>query len=207
MSLALADLEQSIKNLKGQYDAMPEDFYPHITERLISRYKIYIDLLNTLISHQTGVNKLQRMVDDQTVKETQERQQLVLQEFKTKHNNELQNEMDLISDRYDYTTGYCVEIYVTPDYTSDQEIASQMQNFMIDNISKMEKAFFESKKQSVQDEFDEKLKNFTNELGAETTAIIEQCMESTKLHEEQLIGYVTKLDIATQELIEYSSDE
>jgi|694.fasta_scaffold09478_10 hypothetical protein len=205
MSLALADLEQSIENLKGQYIAMPEDFYPHITERLISRYKIYIDLLNTLISHQTGVNKLQRMVDDQTVKETQERQQLMLQEFKTKHNNEFQNEMDLISKKYDYTTGYCVEIYVTPDYTSDQEIASQMQNFMIDNISKMEKEFFESKKQSLQIEFDETLKKFTNELGAETTAIIEQCMKSTKFHEEQLIGYVTKLDIATQELIEYSS--
>jgi hypothetical protein len=30
-------------------------------------------------------------------------------------------------------------------------------------------------------------------------------MKSTKFHEEQLIGYVTKLDIATQELIEYSS--
>ena len=204
MSLALADLKWSIENLKGQYNTMPEEFYPHITERLISRYKIYIDLLNTLILYQTGVNKLQRMIDDQTVKETQERQQLVLQEFEIKHNNELQNEMDLISKKYDYTTGYSVEIYVTPDYTSDQEIGNQMQNYMIDNISKMEKEFFESKKQSIQDVFDEKLKKFTNELGAETTAIIEQCMKSTKFHEEQLIGYVTKLDIATNELIEYS---
>jgi hypothetical protein len=206
MSLALADLEQSIKNLKGQYNAMPEEFYPHITERLISRYKIYIDLLNTLISHQTGVNKLQRMVDDQTVKETQERQQLVLQEFETKHNNELQNEMDLISKNHDYTTGCYIKIYVAPYNTYDEEIAIQMQNFMINNISKMAKEFFESKKQSIQDEFDEKLKKFTNELGAETTAIIEQCMKSTKFHEEQLIGYVTKLDIATNELIEYSSE-
>ena len=43
----------------------------------------------------------------------------------------------------------------------------------------MEKEFFESKQQSLQDVFDEKLKKFTNELGAKTTAIIEQCMEST----------------------------
>ena len=145
-----------------------------------SRYKIYKDLLNILISHQTGVNKLQRIIDDQTVKETQEQHQKMIQEFEIKHNNELQNEINyVISKKYDYTTGYSVEIYVTPDYTSDQEIGNQMQNYMIDNISKMEKEFFESKQQSLQDVFDEKLKKFTNELGAKTTAIIEQCMEST----------------------------
>ena len=208
MSLALAEIEKALKNLKSQYDTMPEEFDVHITNRLISRYNIYIDLLNTLILYHKGVNKLQRMIDDQTVKETQEQHQKMLQEFEIKHNNELQNEINyLISKKYDYTTGYSVEIYVTPDYTSDQEIGNQMQNYMIDNISKMEKEFFESKQQSLRDVFDEKLKKFTNELSSKTTSIIEQCMESTKFHEEQLIGYVTKLDIATNELIEYSSEE
>ena len=208
MSLALAYLEQSIENLKGQYNVMPEEFYPHITKRLIYMYTVYIDLLNTLILHQTGINKLQSMVDDQTVKTTQEQHQKMLKEFETNHNNELQNEIaDLISQKYNYTTGCGVEIYVTPDSASDQEIGNQMQNYMIDNISKMENEFFESKKQSLQIEFDEKLKIFTNKLSAETTAIIEKCMESTKFHKKQLIGYTTKLDIATNELIEYSSDK
>jgi hypothetical protein len=188
MTLALADLERSIEHLKSQYNEMPAEFEINITKRLLNQYNIYIDLLKTLISYQTGVNKLQHIIDDQTVKDTQEQHQKVLQEFQINHNIELQNEMASIR-----KTGYVIEIFISPDNVSNQKRINQIKNYLINT---MRNECLESQRQSIQDEFDEKLKKFTDELNMETTAIIEQCMKSTKFQEEQLISYVTKLDIA-----------
>lgn len=195
MALALADLERSIEHLKSQYNEMPDEFEMNITKRLLKQYNIYIDLLKTLILYQTGVNKLQRMIDDQTVKDTQEQHQKVLQEFQINHNIELQNEMTSIK-----TTERCIHIFISPDNLSNQKIINRINNYLINTIRN---EFL----QSIQDEFDEKLKKFTDELNMETTAIIEQCMKSTKFQENKLIDYVTKLDIANSELIKYSSEE
>lgn len=195
MALALADLERSIEHLKSQYNEMPDEFEMNITKRLLKQYNIYIDLLKTLILYQTGVNKLQRMIDDQTVKDTQEQHQKVLQEFQINHNIELQNEMTSIK-----TTERCIHIFISPDNLSNQKIINRINNYLINTIRN---EFL----QSIQDEFDEKLKKFTDELNMETTAIIEQCMKSTKFQENKLIDYVTKLDIVNSELIKYSSEE
>lgn len=197
MTLALADLEMSIKHLKSQYDEMPVEFEMNITKRLLKQYNIYIDLLKTLISYQTGVNKLQRMIDDQTVKDTQEQHQKVLQEFQINHNIKLQNELESIRNTYE-KSGYGIYLFRGPDNVSNQKIINRINNYLINTI-------LNEFLQSIQDKFDKKLKKFTDELNTETTAIIEQCIKSTKFQENQLIDYMTKSDIANSELIEYSS--
>jgi len=199
MTLALADLERSIEHLKSQYNEMPTEYEMNITKRLLNQYNIYIDLLKTLISYQTGINKLQHMIDDKTIKDTKEQHQKVLQEFQINHNIELQNKIALIR-----KTGYVIEIFISPDNVSNQKRINRMKNYLINT---MRNECLESEQQSIQDEFDEKLKKFTDELNTETNAVINQCEKSIKFQEEQLISYVTKLDNANTDVLAYLSEE
>ena len=213
MALALDDLKQSINNLKNQFNEMPADFHKHIKARLLSRYNIYIDLLKTLILHQTGINKLQQIIDDQTVKDTQIQHHKVYQEFKETNDKELQTELELITNKYN-SSKYIIfvnpsNVYPATESNTEitQSIAQSLEKTLNDTnfkyLNDVAIKFLESEcmveKKSIQDKFDKKMSDFANELSAETTAVIEQCMKSAKFHAEKLNIYNAELETVTNE--------
>ena len=213
MALALDDLKQSINNLKNQFNEMPADFHKHIKARLLSRYNIYIDLLKTLKLHQTGINKLQQIIDDQTVKDTQIQHHKVYQEFKETNDKELQTELELITNKYN-SSKYIIfvnpsNVYPATESNTEitQSIAQSLEKTLNDTnfkyLNDVAIKFLESEcmveKKSIQDKFDKQMSDFANELSAETTAVIEQCMKSAKFHAEKLNIYNAELETVTNE--------
>jgi hypothetical protein len=226
MALALAELEQSIAHLKSQYSEMPIDYHIHITNRLVNKYGIYIDLLNTLVSYEKGMNRLHKILNDQTIRDTQEQHDKVLQEFKNDHNTtgvaELENDLKLIKDKYTpdkYVLTLSCRLNIYSADKSTEAIACELQNninnyldggtAILDNyakdiyISTLE-SMCKKEQQAKQAEFDNKLKKFEDELNSETSAVIEQCNKSVVLRDKIISGYTDKINTATTEREFYS---
>ena len=211
MTLALSQLERSIEHLKSQYDEMPIEYHKHITNRLMNQYNVYIDLLNTLIVAQKQNNKLQQMVDDMTIKETQEQHHKVLEEFKNTHNTEVQAALKAVADKYTidkYIVSYTnAKVYLIVSSGNSESIHSiglalyqDLNKSIIETIKTTTSKFLQSA-------YDEKLNKYIEELNMETDAMVNQCKKSTDFHDNVLANYMTKLDTAKQESMELESTQ
>ena len=222
MTLALSQLERSIEHLKSQYDEMPIEYHKHITNRLMNQYNVYIDLLNALIVAQKQNNKLQQMVDDMTIKETQEQHHKILEEFKNTHNTEVQAAIKAVADKYTtdkYIVSYTnAKVYLIASSGNSESIHGiglalyqDLNKSIIETIKTTTSKFLQSacvaEQQKLQSTYDEKLNKYIEELNIETDAIVNQCKKSTDFHDNVLANYMTKLDTAKQESMELESTQ